>query len=200
MIFLIFCAAVVWVLFVSKSIAIGKALYELNNWVESKLAGLSKHSLVESAKDKSGGIHKTHFSYLSNHNSGKPVLIMLHGFSADKYIWLKFAKYCKDYHVIIPDFMGHGDNEYIRSEHYSAFEQAKYIVKFINALGLQGNIRLIGNSMGGMVAGILAENTNIQDEQSSEYSLLKSTISHAILLDPAGAKTEFSSDMEGARK
>jgi len=173
---------IVWCVFFSKSQTVGKYLYALNNWIEAHLAKLRTDQVW---------VNDETFVYLTN-NTQKPHMLLLHGFSADKNIWLKFAKHAqKDFNLIIPDCMGHGDIPYDKEQNYSAFEQAKYISKLLNALPIEGELTIAGNSMGGMIAAILAEN----HQQDAQYSLGKLTLKQLVLIDPAGAKTEFASTL-----
>ncbi|MDT0594242.1 alpha/beta fold hydrolase [Glaciecola petra] len=110
----------------------------------------------------------------------KPSILMLHGFSADKDIWLKLARYAyKDYQLIIPDFKGHGAHLYHSRENYSAMAQAEYINHLLSVLYPVKSTQLliVGNSMGGMVAAILGQ--------------INDCVTKLVLLDPAGAKSDF---------
>jgi pimeloyl-ACP methyl ester carboxylesterase len=141
------------------------------------------------------------FIYLTNNQITKPTMLLLHGFSADKTIWLKFARHAgKDFNLIIPDLLGHGDIPYSTQQNYSAFTQAKYVRRFIYAIGLKGSITIVGNSMGGMIGAILNSNIQGNDQvlstQNSQpdadsYFNTSVTIENLVLIDPAGAKSEF---------
>ena len=178
---------VIWCLFYSKNIAIGRFIYNANSALEKRLAKLrylKKTSNGDLKKTSNGELKKTSngeiFSYLTNHKHEKPIMLLLHGFSADKLIWLKFAKLAtKDYHLLIPDLMGHGDVPYDPQQNYCAFEQAKYIERFIQKLGINKPISIVGNSMGAMIGAILAKESKVV------------TIDTLVLLDPAGAKTDL---------
>ncbi len=176
--FILLCA-VVWLLFFSTSPFVGKQLLFINNMIEAKLAGL-KYQIVN--------VDKKRFVFYSNsHKSSTPTMLLLHGFSADKSIWLKFAKYVhKDFNLIIPDLLGHGDNAFDSSVNYSAYTQARYVAQLIESLNVTDDIVVVGNSMGGMIGAILAQ-TNSDNTLVVTCKSLKSLI----LLDPAGARTEF---------
>lgn len=168
-------------LFFSKSYLMGKIVYLCSNTIERALASLKKHVIF----CDDGTNYYLYSNVASKENvlhidPNKPCLLLLHGFSADKDIWLKFARYAnKDYQLIIPDFKGHGEHVYSLEENYSATSQAKYINQLIEVLFpiKPKQLIVVGNSMGGMVAAILGQ-TNEQ-------------ITKLVLLDPAGAKTEF---------
>ncbi len=130
------------------------------------------------------------YSYLTNHQPTKPSMLLLHGFSADKMIWLKYAKFAsKNYNLIIPDLLGHGDIPYSEKQSYSSFEQASYVRRLIDVIDLQGPITIVGNSMGGMIAAILAKQDitiAITGELSKPIEIDK-----LVLINPAGAKTDY---------
>jgi pimeloyl-ACP methyl ester carboxylesterase len=96
-------------------------------------------------------------SLLQNSPSEKQTIIMLHGFSADKMIWLRFARFfTKKYHVIIPDLAGHGDTGFDKDWDYSGPAQAERIVKLLDKLSLE-KVHVVGNSMGGFIAAHFAK-------------------------------------------
>lgn len=148
---------------------IGKYLYSISMGIESKIAGL--HT-------KYTDIGNQRVAFFDNQNVGKPALLLLHGFSADRHIWLRFAKHFKDTHrVIIPDLLGHGDTPYSRDGNYASTTQAKMLVELVKQLDLK-DVDVVGNSMGGMIcATLLTQNDGL--------------FSRGVLIDPAGAKSDF---------
>lgn len=167
---------IVWCLFFAKHHGIGKFIYE-----KALLLDMRMVKLFPVERSNNG----EQYSYLTNHEPTKPPMILLHGFSADKNIWLKFAKHAaKDYNLFIPDLMGHGDIAYNKQQNYSAFEQAKYVTRFMTMLKIDKPMSIVGNSMGGMIAAILAK-----DESTF-------VIDKCVLIDPAGAKTDFALQMK----
>ncbi len=85
---------------------------------------------------------------------GSPIL-MLHGFSGDRSLWLRFAAGIKGHHLLIPDLIGHGQTPFIAGADYSAPGQADRILRFMDAIGVD-RAHVIGSSMGGFVAATLA--------------------------------------------
>jgi pimeloyl-ACP methyl ester carboxylesterase len=82
---------------------------------------------------------------------GKPAIVMIHGFSADKDVWPRFAKhFVEDYRVVIPDLAGRGDTGYQPEWDYSAPAQAKRVAALLDKLGIE-NVHVTGNSMGGFI-------------------------------------------------
>lgn len=148
-------------------------LYEASINAQEKEIRLEKHSL------QTNGFT---WSYLENDMRGvKPSLIMVHGFGASKEAWLATATQLKDqFHLILVDLPGHGESTFDTNQHYDLASQTEQLHGFISALGLT-SFHMIGNSMGGGIAGLYANN-------------YPKEVLSAILLDPAGivdAKSEY---------
>ena len=92
--------------------------------------------------------------YLEGGNG--PTILLLHGYSADKDSWTRFAAYLtKDYHVVIPDIPGHGESSKPLEAKYNVANQIKRLHKFSQAIKIN-KIHIAGNSMGGWLAGAYA--------------------------------------------
>src|SRR5690606_9008343 len=77
---------------------IGHWLYANATDLEARIYGFSEERV---------NIGDMELALYRNHNPGKPAIVMLHGFSADKDVWPRFAKhFVDDYQVIIPDLAG----------------------------------------------------------------------------------------------
>ncbi|MFT6736917.1 MAG: abhydrolase domain-containing protein 6 [Kangiellaceae bacterium] len=177
-----------WCLFYSKQYGIGKFLYETINSIGKRAAKL-QHVRLNNEPEV--------YSYLTNHQPTKPTMLLLHGFSADKTIWLKYAKLAsKDYHLIIPDLLGHGDIPYCEQQNYSSVEQANYIRRFMCAINIKEPITIVGNSMGGMIATILASESSTNFKAGKLNEVIE--IDNLVLISPAGAKTDFASQLKPA--
>lgn len=84
------------------------------------------------------------------------VLLMLHGFGADKDNWLRIARSFTDrFRVIAPDLPGFGDSSVPGDMRFDVESQVTRLIEFADALGL-GQMHIIGNSMGGQIAAVLA--------------------------------------------
>lgn len=114
---------------------------------ERQQAGLSlKHIQV--------GDHD--IQYLHGGLDGAPVILMVHGYSANKDNWTRFAKHFVDrYQIIIPDLPGFGDSSHIEAANYDIDHQRDRLLEFAQALKLP-RFHIVGNSMGGWIAGALA--------------------------------------------
>uniref|UniRef100_A0A8D0DV80 acylglycerol lipase n=1 Tax=Salvator merianae TaxID=96440 RepID=A0A8D0DV80_SALMN len=118
------------------------------------------------------------FSYFTRGEPGpRPSMLMLHGFSLNKDIWLNTIKmFPDDLHLICLDMPGHGKTTRLLGESYTAAAQAKRIHQFVECIGLNKTpFHLVGMSMGGMIAGVYA----------AQYP---SEICSLTLLSPAGLK------------
>jgi pimeloyl-ACP methyl ester carboxylesterase len=86
---------------------------------------------------------------------GKPPVVLLHGLTANGACWIPLARELeKDYDVVMPDARGHG-NSGIPDQGYRYDDLADDVMGLINALGLAKPV-LIGHSMGGMTAAVVA--------------------------------------------
>lgn len=121
----------------------------------------------------------------TNSANGKPAetIVMLHGFSADKDVWPRFAKhFIDDYQVVIPDLAGHGDSAYNANWDYSAPAQAKRVAALLDALDIP-QAHIMGNSMGGLITAWFAR-------------LYPERTLSAAPMDPAGITSPQRSKME----
>ncbi|XP_054585531.1 monoacylglycerol lipase ABHD6 isoform X1 [Eptesicus fuscus] len=88
----------------------------------------------------------------------KPSILMLHGFSAHKDMWLSLVKFLpKNLHLVCVDMPGHEGTTRSSLDDLSIDGQAKRIHQFVECLKLNKKpFHLIGTSMGGNVAGVYA--------------------------------------------
>ena len=85
-----------------------------------------------------------------------PTLVLLHGFAADKTVWLPLAEQLTPhFHVVIPDLPGWGESSRTPDASYGVDPQARRLQSFLAALNLQRFV-LVGHSMGGAIAGVYA--------------------------------------------
>lgn len=93
--------------------------------------------------------------YLERPGTG-PTVLLLHGFSANKDTWLKFAaEMPEEYHLIIPDLAGHGETPAPVTQDYNLIRQAERLHKLMAATGAE-QFHIAGNSMGGAISAIYA--------------------------------------------
>ncbi|KPA11618.1 alpha/beta hydrolase family protein [Candidatus Magnetomorum sp. HK-1] len=128
-------------LFISSCTYIEKSIYNTEIAIERFRSGF---------KLKSIDIEDHAISY---YEGGKgEVILLVHGFTANKELWIKFAKLLTDkYRVIVLDLPGHGETTACFNCNYSINSQALYLKQFVDKLGIE-NINLVGNSMGGSIS------------------------------------------------
>uniref|UniRef100_U3IRT7 acylglycerol lipase n=1 Tax=Anas platyrhynchos platyrhynchos TaxID=8840 RepID=U3IRT7_ANAPP len=88
----------------------------------------------------------------------RPSILMLHGFSAHKDMWLSIVKFLpKNLHLVCVDMPGHEGTTRSALDDYSIMGQAKRIHQFVECIKLNKRpFHLVGTSMGGNVAGVYA--------------------------------------------
>ncbi|AOE86282.1 alpha/beta fold hydrolase [Pseudomonas sp. TCU-HL1] len=114
--------------------------------VERQLAGLSERQVA---------LGDLSIHYYEGGPAKGETIVMVHGFAANKDNWLRFARhFTQRYHVIALDLPGFGDSDRPAGS-YDVGTQAERLESFIKTLEL-GKVHLVGNSMGGHIAGIFA--------------------------------------------
>ena len=89
--------------------------------------------------------------YLEGGPPGGEVLLLVHGFGAEKDHWLAYARqFSKKYRVVIPDVPGFGEATKSADLDYGMAAQAKRMDGFLQALGIS-RCHAAGNSMGGYI-------------------------------------------------
>ena len=92
-------------------------------------------------------------NYLIRKGDG-PILMLVHGFSANNSTWLQFADKLPDnYYLIAPDLAGHGKSS--EAESYDLERQAERLKALAEHLNLEP-FHIVGNSMGGAISAIYA--------------------------------------------
>ena len=104
-----------------------------------------------------------------------PDMVLVHGFGANKENWLALApRLMRHYTVWIPDLIGFGESDRPNNARFNIAEQADRVVRWLDAVGVK-TFHVMGNSMGGYLAGALAAN-------------FENRVLSACLLNPAGVK------------
>lgn len=131
--------------------------------------------------------YQAHY-YEGGANNGK-VLVLLHGLSTDKNAFVtSIAELAKDYRVILPDLLAHGDNQALQDGDYSIGGQVAFLNQLFDSINVRSFV-IGGNSMGGHIAtaytythpekvkGLIAVNaTGMQLENESVYQPFPDTI------------------------
>jgi abhydrolase domain-containing protein 6 len=85
-----------------------------------------------------------------------PAVVLLHGYTADRVVWVRFAKHLlRDHRVVVPDLAGHGASGFTSGTGFSAPAQAARVAAVMDHLDID-RAHVAGNSMGGFVAATLA--------------------------------------------
>ena len=171
-------------MFILKKIISDKKLYNIIKFL---------YRAISKTKLKSILVNNQKVVYLEANPKSENVIVLLHGITADKYIWPYFARRFakKGYRVIIPDLPPFGESQYDENIDYSVEYQAKNLRDILKAIKLEGDFHLAGNSMGGGVAAKLA-------------ILHPELIKSLILIDNMGIytakRTEFLNNIESGGK
>lgn len=174
---LIALGVVLSVVFVTISLpiaSVGRPLYAWVSSFESSSYGLGTH-VVEVSDTRL-------VFYQSALDPERETVVLLHGFSSDRFIFARFAKHLtQDFNVVIPDLAGHGESPYVDGISYAPSAQARRVAELLDALEIE-RVHIAGNSMGGAI--------------SAHFAILypERTLS-AGLIDPAGVDSPIPSDM-----
>jgi pimeloyl-ACP methyl ester carboxylesterase len=127
--------------------------------------------------------------YKEVYGSGDPILC-LHGLGANIFSWRHFITPFSQHHkLILVDFKGSGKSPKPRDTHYSIEEKADEIYRLILDENLR-NLTLVGNSLGGAVALLVALRLSQHDPDR---------LSKLVLIDSAGGKENVPAHLKLAR-
>ncbi|MCC2616605.1 alpha/beta fold hydrolase [Aestuariibacter halophilus] len=156
------------------SVPLGRWLYRLRHRAE-----LNKTDLRPTRVTLDGIEHHVWLSPQSD----KPVLLCLHGFSADHRVWLPMARYLQPhFQLVCPDLAGHGATGYSSDWDCGMPAQTQRMLALMDHLG-HSQFMVIGNSMGGLLAAHLC-------------AAAPERVSAMMVLDPAGVGSPEPSVMQ----
>lgn len=89
---------------------------------------------------------------LSNHNTGAPLLLCLHGWLDNSASFLPLTPFLQEYHVVVIDLPGHGLSDHRSADAYYHFSDWLSDLHALITHQKWSNITLVGHSMGGMIA------------------------------------------------
>lgn len=102
------------------------------------------------------GVGRDKIVWLEVGNPFAPVLLLLHGFSAAKEHWLPVLPFLLgNFRVLIPDLPGWGESGFNHEEAYGLEDQTERLKNWLVEIGVD-RVNVVGNSMGGAIAGLLA--------------------------------------------
>ena len=128
------------------------------------LQGFGERRLSIMTKSKSNTQLREHrlrigdltFHYLEWGQPGRPAVLLLHGYLDIAYCWSPLGERLRDaYHIIAPDFRGHGDSDWCGPDGYLMFNYIHDWIGLVNALGW-ARFSLVGHSMGANCASLMA--------------------------------------------
>jgi pimeloyl-ACP methyl ester carboxylesterase len=165
------------VLIFTQPVQTGQWVYDASMSTEAGIYGFSEQTIP--IGDMALSVYRN-----SEHlGSDKPSILMLHGYSAEKTVWLRFARHLTDsYNIIIPDMAGHGKTGFSPDWDYTGPAQAARLLALLDRLQIQ-RVHVIGNSMGGFIAAHFAR-------------LYPERTLTATLVDPAGVASPEPSVMD----
>lgn len=107
------------------------------------------------AQDKSVIIFGAKIRYLEAGDAAKPTVILLHGLGGQAENWqLTIAPLSQNFHVLAPDQIGFGKSDKPLLK-YRVGTYVDFLDKFMSELKIE-KAALVGNSMGGWIAGLYA--------------------------------------------
>ncbi|HMT37736.1 MAG TPA: alpha/beta hydrolase, partial [Thermomonas sp.] len=113
-------------------------------------AGLSRGSVVVDG-------HRWVYAERAADAADAPTLVLVHGFTGSKENWYPLARALGGrYRLLIPDLPGWGQSERKPGAVYGFGEQAAHVDAFIRALSRGRPVVLVGHSMGGGIAALVA--------------------------------------------
>ncbi|OUS27072.1 hypothetical protein A9Q99_17885 [Gammaproteobacteria bacterium 45_16_T64] len=136
-----------------------------------------RHVIVDS--------HKLSFWDIGSRD--KEPLVLLHGFGANKENWAFLFPWLQTkYRILIPDVPGFGRSYFYSDADYSLPKQADRLNEWLDQIGVR-HYHLVGNSMGGGIAALMAAT-----HKHNDVSRVKSLT----LMNAAGVAGENSSPFE----
>ena len=101
--------------------------------------------------------HRWTYAFSDDAPADAPVVVMLHGFTGSKENWYPLAERLRGrYRLLVPDLPGWGESERRPGDDYGFVAQAARVDAFIRALSPGKPVVLLGHSMGGGIAALVA--------------------------------------------
>jgi pimeloyl-ACP methyl ester carboxylesterase len=101
--------------------------------------------------------HRWTYAFSDDAPADAQVVVMLHGFTGSKENWYPLAGRLRGkYRLLVPDLPGWGESERKPGDDYGFVAQAARVDAFIRALSPRRPVVLLGHSMGGGIAALVA--------------------------------------------
>jgi pimeloyl-ACP methyl ester carboxylesterase len=104
------------------------------------------HEVVEAA-----GV-TTHFWIYGGDDAASMTLVAVHGFRGEHHGLEPVIGFLKGYRVMVPDLPGFGESDAFIDRDHSVRSYAEWLQAFVAALGLSGDVVLLGHSFGSIVS------------------------------------------------
>lgn len=102
------------------------------------------------------------------HASSKPLLVLVHGFSSDRTVWMTMLDgLSHHFRILIPDLPGHGDSEKIEPSLFTTDNMALMFWQWLDSI-TTSSVHLVGHSVGGK---IVTQMTVLRPEQVASLVL-----------------------------
>lgn len=114
--------------------------------------------LLHQAKRRVVTVDDHRMVYLERGTPGpdRPTLVLIHGFASMKENWgLWLPRLPRHWHLLVPDLPGLGESNYQVDANYGYEAQARRLRDWLTGIPTD-NLHLIGSSMGGAIAAVLA--------------------------------------------
>lgn len=131
----------------SRRTTLGARVLAAATRAEARAYGLREHRV---------DVGDTTLAVLEGGPADGPAVVLLHGYTADRVVWMRFARHLvPDHRVLVPELAGHGASEFTSGTGFSAPAQAARVAAVMERLGVD-RAHVAGNSMGGFVAATVA--------------------------------------------
>ncbi len=101
--------------------------------------------------------HRWTYAVADDAPEAAPIVVMIHGFTGSKENWYPLADHLRGrYRLLIPDLPGWGESERQADADYGFVAQAGRVADFIRAVSPGKPVVLLGHSMGGGIAALVA--------------------------------------------
>jgi pimeloyl-ACP methyl ester carboxylesterase len=113
-------------------------------------AGLDRHAVAAAG-------HRWVYAERDADAANAPTIVMIHGFTGSKENWYPVARELRGrYRIVVPDLPGWGESERKPDADYGFVAQAERVAAFIRAVSPGKPVVLLGHSMGGGIAALVA--------------------------------------------
>ncbi len=101
--------------------------------------------------------HRWVYAVADHASPDAPTIVMIHGFTGSKENWYPLADRLRGrYRMLVPDLPGWGDSERKADADYGFVAQSERVADFIRTLSPRKPVVLLGHSMGGGIAALVA--------------------------------------------